>query len=357
MRMLIGISLAVALVAVSQPTAAGAHGSDHSGSVATTTHTDFLDPAARLRPGRPAASGAAASRALATAWCGSAGDAGDADPAPSISVVYAVPSDRPNRFRQTAGILQLAATEIGRFVARESGGRKTIRFETGTSCGPEYLRIEFVRLGQPRVAYLDSNGAPLMPIVRDEVERALPAPAGPRNRLVYVDGLVDKPAGYAEVLDADEPGPANPHNDGGLFAFVWGARQAPSRRDVPSYAYLMLHEVTHNLGGVQRSAPHTSGAWHCTDEFDVMCYDDGGTPNRQSMACRPRSDMLVGAYDCNQDDYFNPSPAPGSYLATHWNVYDSDFLGSCRELRAACDQSRRRGARIAKRGLRPARNG
>jgi hypothetical protein len=354
MRMLIVISLAVALVGVSQPTAA-AHGPTHSGPVVTTTHTDFLDPAARLRPGRPVAAGAAASRALATAWCGSAGGPDDGGAAPSISLVYAVPSDQPNRFRQTAGILQPAATAIGRFVALESGGSKTIRFETGTSCGPEYLRIAFVRLGQPRVAYLDSNGAPVMPLVRDEVERALPAPAGPRNRLVYVDGLVDEAAGYAEVVDADEPGPGNPHNAGGLFAFVWGAREAPSRRDVPSYAYLMLHEVTHNLGGVQRSAPHTSGAWHCTDEFDVMCYDDGGTPQRQKIACRARSGMLVGAYDCNQDDYFNPSPAPGSYLASHLNVYDSAFLGSCRELRAACGQSRQKRVRMTKLAPRPAR--
>jgi hypothetical protein len=80
----------------------------------------------------------------------------------------------------------------------------------------------------------------------------------------------------------------------------------------------------HNLGGVQLSAPHTSGGYHCTDEYDRMCYSD--TPNfpvMQILCPDVAHDLRL---DCNHDDYFNTAPAAGSYLATHWNAANSDWL-------------------------------
>jgi hypothetical protein len=41
-------------------------------------------------------------------------------------------------------------------------------------------------------------------------------------------------------------------------------------------------------------------------------------------------------YDCGRDDYFNPAPAAGSYLATHWNIYDNAFLAPCGQVAPAC---------------------
>jgi hypothetical protein len=78
----------------------------------------------------------------------------------------------------------------------------------------------------------------------------------------------------------------------------------------------MLHEITHNLGAVQHSAPHSTGSGHCTDGFDVMC--------------RPRpGSCAVERYDCNKDDYFNPSgPIFGMDGTRMWNVADSVF--TCR---------------------------
>ncbi len=82
-------------------------------------------------------------------------------------------------------------------------------------------------------------------------------------------------------------------------------------------AQVLLHEGSHNMGAVQNDSPNSTGAGHCVDGLDVMCYNDGGPrgPNYTASACSDRAH-----YDCHFNDYFNPSPAPGSYLASHWNI-------------------------------------
>lgn len=84
-----------------------------------------------------------------------------------------------------------------------------------------------------------------------------------------------------------------------------------------------LHELTHNLGAVQDSAPHATGYGHCTDEGDLMCYVDSSGLPMQTVCTDVNAEELL---DCNNDDYFNTNPAAGSYLDTHWNTAKSYFL-------------------------------
>ena len=77
------------------------------------------------------------------------------------------------------------------------------------------------------------------------------------------------------------------------------------------------------LGGVNTAAPHATTFNHCTDEWDVMCYADGGVdklgqPASMTTVC-PTSHTAL--FDCGNDDYFSvATPPAGSYLATHWNT-------------------------------------
>jgi hypothetical protein len=83
------------------------------------------------------------------------------------------------------------------------------------------------------------------------------------------------------------------------------------------------HELAHALGAVNSSAPHSIAGGHCSDEYDAMCNGDPDNP-----VCGPASafaDLKI-LLDCNNDDYFAPNPAPGSYPASNWNIYNSSFL-------------------------------
>ena len=101
---------------------------------------------------------------------------------------------------------------------------------------------------------------------------------------------------------------------------------------------MMLHEITHNLGAVQPSAPHSTPNGHCWDGNDVMCYADGSTGSQPytTSVCPSIPGTITDVYDCGHDDYYDPAAAPGSYLDTHWNVYRSVFMSPCTSLGDAC---------------------
>jgi hypothetical protein len=96
-------------------------------------------------------------------------------------------------------------------------------------------------------------------------------------------------------------------------------------------AHIALHELSHNMGAVQHSAPHSTwlppsddpNAWHCNDGLDTMCYNDGG--HNTGGRCSSSNFYCAGVcsvevYDCMKDDYFNRAPSSSNYLFTHWNI-------------------------------------
>jgi len=78
-----------------------------------------------------------------------------------------------------------------------------------------------------------------------------------------------------------------------------------------------MHENGHNQGAVQYDAPFSTGTGgHCNDDYDVMCYSDGGNLDvGMSVFCADKVH-----FDCRYDTYFDTAPEPGEYLESNWNL-------------------------------------
>jgi hypothetical protein len=343
--------LALATAALFVLFAAAAPASAHEGE-GVLTHRDTRGELADVDIAATAAA-ADAPNALPYGWCGDERTSDDtanaAQPAtaPRFKLVYAHAADRPDRFAAWRDALQANVALIQRYLAAQTGGAKALRFDMGTRCGPQYVDVEVVHLSRPRAAYVDDFSA-----IVGEVETRLGSPLMPRNVVIVADQLNGGTYDYGlgeNVLgqSGDRPGAANVHNRGGFASVLFSreGRDAPGPSSRGWWPEGMLHEITHNLGGVQWSAPHSTEPaglndpryGHCWQGYDVMCYvEDGGAAHAIRNDCPRIGGAIPQTYDCGRDDYFNPAPPAGSYLATHWNVYDNAFLAACAEIVPAC---------------------
>jgi len=230
---------------------------------------------------------------------------GDGTSGPRVQLIYANFTGQPDRFTAFASSFQVwaAATDnVFNASAAETGGSRRIRFVHDAACTPVVSRMTLSTAArsdfQATIDELSAKG-----FNRND-----------RKYLVWADATAY--CGIAEVFGDDRAGQNNYNNVYGLVARVdtgcWG---------LPGQS-VEAHELMHNLGGVQESAPHGTAFNHCTDERDRMCYADGtGEPLTQD--CPAAHENL---FDCNHDDYFSTAAPAGSYLATHWNTANSVWL-------------------------------
>ncbi|WP_175407370.1 RICIN domain-containing protein, partial [Streptomyces sp. TRM64462] len=200
-------------------------------------------------------------------------------------------------FRKWAADADLIFSES----AKVTGGVRHIRYVTAADCTPTVLNIEV-----PSSALAEFSAT----------NRALAAKGldrRDRKYMIFADAQVY--CGIGTFAGDERPGQNNLSNFGPSYgrtdAGCWGGHTA-------------AHELGHNLGAVNNSAPNTSRGAHCTDEWDVMCYSDSPYYPKMRTVCGDRSyDNLL---DCRNDDYFHTNPKAGSYLATHWNIANNQFL-------------------------------
>jgi hypothetical protein len=223
-----------------------------------------------------------------------------------IQVLYARSPTVPDRYASFLPAFRQWAAEVDQAVwlsAGETGGGRHLRLVTDNTCQLQVAQ-----------ALLTPAGEASFDQMRTELQ-GLGYNRSDRKYLVWVDAAVGI-CGLGEVYDDQRPTTDNWNNAGPMYARV----------DAPCWHYAELHEIFHTLGAVQPDTPHHSAARHCTDEADVMCYDDDASgPVVMSTPCPPEHEALL---DCGHDDYFSTNPPAGNYLASHWNTATSSFLES-----------------------------
>ncbi|HEV8360060.1 MAG TPA: hypothetical protein VGR28_06360 [Candidatus Thermoplasmatota archaeon] len=229
---------------------------------------------------------------------------------PQGVIVYANPSDRADRFATMKPQIQAmwqdaAARMYYTGVERGIGARYRMACE-GTGALNGLPSVASVHLAAP------VSGTSFGSVVNDLEAAGFNLPTN--KYWVWVD--LGYGAGGIGNIWGCEVLACPLQNVGPLYGVTWG--------HTGYYGSLvMMHENGHNLGAVQLGAPNTSGAFHCNDGLDIMCYADGGKNSAYDpTVCsgNPPPGPPGARWDCNGDDYFNPLPAPGSYLSLHWNL-------------------------------------
>ncbi|WP_197289272.1 hypothetical protein [Saccharothrix sp. NRRL B-16348] len=218
-----------------------------------------------------------------------------------IQLVYLIPAGAPDASATMVPLIRQHFIQSNAMVSNRAA-------EYG---GDLSLRVACDSTGQPAVRVLrSSHNNSAIGAIDQEVGRQGQRITGQDNVVYWGDGGCG--GGVAYGSGDTRPGVENGVNNAPGIAVVYG--RCP-------FTY-MLHEQGHSMGAVLPNTPNTSGAGHCNDDADVMCYKDGGprSGNYRSNVCPSPNGNLDYYWDCNVNDYFHPNPSAGSFLATNWNL-------------------------------------
>jgi hypothetical protein len=229
---------------------------------------------------------------------------GDGTTGKRVQLLYVHASDVLDRYSSYLTSFQSWANGVDSIFnnsAAETGGTRHVRYVHDSNCLPTVIDVQVSTAGDDNFANTESE------LLSNGYNRS------DRKYVVFVDAAVY--CGIGDIVGDDSPGATNLSNSSVSFARIdngcWSAA-------IPA------HELMHGLGGVQISAPHSSGGWHCVDTYDRMCYSDSPYYPTMQNLCPNTAEALI--FDCNHDDYFSTNPPAGSYLATHWNTANNVYL-------------------------------
>ena len=228
---------------------------------------------------------------------------GDGVTGKRVQVMYVYEAGTESRFAKYEASFRTWAAGVDAIYdasAQETGGSRHLRYVTTADCQVDVREVEVPAGG------LKDFSATMSALKQLGWNRT------DRKYMIFGESKVY--CGIGTFTSDDKPGEKNRNNSGASYG----------RNDSGCWtAGVAAHEIGHNLGAVSNSAPNSSKAGHCVDDYDVMCYKDAPGTVMKTVCTNKAQDNRL---DCNHDDYYSTDVKPGSYLATHWNVADNQFL-------------------------------
>lgn len=223
-------------------------------------------------------------------------------------VFYMSPSDRPYRYDSTM------ISRLRTYTRQMTGFIRSQGLESsGQTKGP-LLKVACNADNSIRVGGLKStttSAVDSFATIKQDLINAGFSDPNTKYLVFYDDPTVGK-CGTGEVYDDESKSTANINNGNlAMYSVVYGNTSTST-----CWAWhAALHELFHNMGAVQHGAPKSSGAHHCNDGLDIMCYgDDGPKSNFTTTSCSTHK------LDCGYDTYFDTATEYGEWLSTHWNI-------------------------------------
>jgi hypothetical protein len=264
---------------------------------------------------------------LPTGWCGTPSATDNKqnevdNGAYRYHAIYAIAADGQDRFAQLADSLQADAFQASGLLEQTYG--RAIRMDMGTTCGGQYLDISIVRLPQTTVELerLAPTATGTLQAVSDGIDAAgfhtirpndtIDSASGrDRNFVVWIDAPAPQGAcGQATSYNDQSRDQSNLNNLGGKVAVVF-----PNGNGGFCSSNTVRHEIGHNLGALQPTAPHAFDGAHCNDAYeDTMCYS-----NSPHVGGGQRGQF----FDYGNDDYWDP---PSGQALPWWTANLNRFL-------------------------------
>ncbi len=227
---------------------------------------------------------------------------GDGRSGKRVQVLYLHEFGTASRYSEFVGSIRnwsAGADQIFDESAGETGGSRHIRYVTTPQCRVDVSEVQ-LPAGQLK-SFAASIGA----------LRTLGYNRADRKYLMFADANVY--CGIATFIADRRAGLGNRNNGGPSYGRV----------DAGCWSSVMAaHELTRTLGAVLLDSPNADGTGGCLDEYELLCGPSRSGQDVRNV-CPKRHETRL---DCGHDDYFSTNPKPGSYLAKHWNIAQSQFL-------------------------------